>query len=127
MRYTIALVCSIIFLLLLAGCTDATDQRQLSIDEFLAALESNGLTVGDKSNKAYGLIMAVDGTGVEVSDDTLEVYQYDTTIKSGEEAIKMWQAEGIMGQPVIVNKNLLIIKKEKHSKWDRVVSIFNDL
>ena len=127
MRYTTTFICSVFLLLLLSGCTNAADQHQLSIGEFLSALELNGLKVGEKSDKAYGLIMAVDGTGVKVNDESLEVYQYDTTIKSGKEAIKKWNAEGIMGQPVIVNKNLLIIKKPKHPEWERIVDIFNGL
>lgn len=127
MRSAIAVVCSIFLLILLYGCTEAADQRQLSIDEFLSTLELNGLKVGEKSIKAYGLIMAIDGTGVKVNDESLEVYQYDTTIKSGKDAIKKWEVEGIMGQPVIVNRNLLIIKKPKHPEWQRIVNVFNDL
>ena len=58
--------------------------------------------------------MATDGYSMKINSDSMEIYQFNTTIKSGREVIEKWEKEGCMGQVVIVNKNLMMFIDEKH-------------
>ncbi len=119
-----------IFVLLIstsAGCSNAKGGKQLTIENFIKALQSNGISIGKRSEKAYGLLMATDGYRIDVNDGSIEVYQFDTTIKSGKEAIEKWEKEGCMGHPVVVNKNLMMGSNEKHENWKEIIHVFNSL
>jgi len=124
-------VCRIYFLIVLSiilfGCGNTQNDKQLTIEDFTKALESNGMSIGEKSVKMSGLIMATDGYRIDVNGDSIEVYQFDTTIKSGKEAIEKWKKEGIMGHPVIVNKNLMMFVDKKHKNWKEIDHVFNTL
>ena len=123
--------CRIFFVVMLSaflfGCGNSQDDKQLTIESFTEVLESNGIYVGEKIDKWYALLMATDGYGIDVNGGQIEVYQFDTTIQSGKDAIEKWKKEGFMGQPVIVNKNLMMFANKKHKDWKEIVHIFNRL
>ncbi len=117
----------VFFSIILIGCGITQNRKQITIETFTNALESNGMSIGERSEKLYGLLMAIDGYGIEVNGDFIEVYQFDTTIKSGKEAIEKWNKEGFMGQPVIVRKNLMMFLNKNHKNWKQIENIFNSL
>lgn len=123
--------CRIFFVVMLLaflfGCGNSQGDKQLTIESFTEALESNGISIGKKSEKMYRLLMATDGYGIDVNGEYIEVYQFDTTIQSGKDAIEKWKKEGFMGQPVIVNKNLMMFADKKHKDWKEIFHIFNSL
>ena len=85
------------------------------------------MVVGEKKEKIYQLLMAVDGCAFDVDGDSIEIYQFDTTIESGKQMIKRLATKGYMGHTVITNKNLMIFADKKHKDWDRIVKVFNGL
>lgn len=113
--------------IILYGCGNTQGDAQLTIEDFTVALESNGMSVGEKSDKMFALLMATDGYGIEVNGDSIEVYQFDTTIKSGIEAIEKWKTEGFMGQSVVVTKNLMMFPDMKHKDWKEIARVFGSL
>ena len=100
---------------------------QLQLTDVTDALTNSGMTIGEKREKLYQMIQAIDGYGVEVNGDVILVYQFDTTISSGRDAIDKWKRDGVGGQPVVVNKNLMLAVDLKHKDWGSILSIFNSL
>jgi len=99
-----AIVFAAIVLLVIVISIPEFTNKQLTIEEFTKALQSNGMHLGEKTDKWHGLLRATRGYGIDVNGDSIEIYQFDTTIKSGKKAIEKWKEEGYMGQPVVVNK-----------------------
>lgn len=115
----------VVFLFSVAGCGSSNEQLQLT--DFTNALANSGMTIGEKREKLYQMLQAVNGYGVEVNGDVILVYQFDTTISSGRDALDKWKRDGVMGQAVVVNKNLMLFVDLKHKDWDSILSIFNSL
>jgi hypothetical protein len=109
------------------GCSNLKDDKQLTIDIFTKALASNGMSLGKKTEKMYGLLMATDGYSIDVNGESIEIYQFNTTIKSGKDAIENWKNEGYMGHSVVVNRNLMLFTNNKHKNWEEIIKVFNEL
>ena len=104
-----------------------SEQKQLTIADFVASLSAHGLPIEKKSEKFYGMIMANDGMGLTIAGDEIEVYQFDTSITSGQDALENLKKTGLMGQKVMVNRNLLIVPDPKHPKWAQIEAVFSGL
>lgn len=119
----------LIISMLIGGCGKAdengTSEQSIHAQDFLASMEKNGLRLGKKREKMFGLIGAVEGFAIEVNGDLIEVYEYDTTIKSGRDLLRKFSTEGMMGQAAIAHKNLLLIRDQKHADWEKILNIFN--
>ena len=110
---------------LIFGCKSSN--VQLEITDYLNVLENDGMSIGEKNPKLFHMIQAVDGYGVEINGDTIEIYKFDTTITSGRDAIEKWKHDGIMGRPVVVRKNLMLFVDKKHEDWNFILENFNSL
>ena len=92
-----------ITLVLLSNISFAADQ--LEIQDYLVELKNQGFSLGKKQEKMYQFLMASDGFGIEVNGENIEIYEYDTSITSGKEALVKIEKDGFMGHGVIVHKN----------------------
>ena len=108
---------------IICACSFA-EQKQLTISDFESKLESTGMKLGKKSEKEYRMLQAVDGYAIEIEGSRIEIYQFDTSIESGESALNRWKEEGIVGLKPVVNRNLMIFSPKKHPKWKEIKSIF---
>ena len=111
--------------ILLVSCSNSNEQ--LSISELTKTLESKGMKVSNKSEMMFQLIMASDGYSIDINGEGIEIYQFDTTIKSGREALDKLKKEGFMGQKIIAHKNLVIFQNIKHEKWNDILNILKEL
>jgi hypothetical protein len=113
------------FLIVLIGCSDA--EKPKVINDYLVALEHQGVSIGKKQEKIYQLIMATDGFSIQINDASIEIYQFDLSVGSGRAALANVIENGLMGKAVITNKNLVLLKNEKHKDWDKLNKIFQSI
>jgi hypothetical protein len=117
----------LIFIILMASSLSSFSKEQLEIKDYLGALEKEGYSLGKKHEKMYQFLMASDGFAIELNGSKIEIYEFDTTITSGKNALEKIKKDGFMGKGLIVNKNLAIMKNKKHEDWEKLKAIFNAL
>ncbi len=110
-------------------------------DELLKVVDhfrENGLDVGERHPKAFGLLDAIAGFGVEVEGNEVELYLFDLdngdpeTIDNLEEARStgmFWFDVMEMDIPVVVNKNIMLTGLEygtfyEHPAKDTIIEVF---
>src|SRR5690625_4917062 len=123
---TIAQTLAILLLFTFAGCSPAVD-RQLTISDFREALREAGLPVGEPEEMFYEMVQASDGAALPVGARSIEVYQYDTTIRSGKEAHDAIREGGLMGRRVIAHENLILLPAPDHDHWTEILAVFESL
>lgn len=101
--------------------------EEIKIKDYFDLLDKQGYDIGRTQKKHYQFLMAIDGYGVVVDGSMVEVYQFDLTIKTGKEALVKLKNDGFMGNGFIINKNLALMKKIKHPKWDKLKNVFLSL
>lgn len=98
-------------LLLASSC----GEKSLSLQSYEKALLTAGIQIGPKEAQQFQLIGAKNGYGFSVEGDSrcsdqylcrCEVYEFDTSIESGREALAAIKREGLMGIRMEFNKNL---------------------
>ena len=99
----------------------------LEIEDFFNLTVTNGYELGAKHEKMYQFLMATDGYGRDINGISLEVYKYDLSVQSGKDAIRRIEKEGFMGTGVVVNQNLMLLKKETHPNWTDLKNLFLSL
>lgn len=101
-------------LLLISSC----GEKAFTLDDYEKALSTAGIRRGPKEPQLYQLIGAKNGYGFSVEGDSrcsseylcrCEVFEYDTSIGSGREALATYKKEGFMGTRGEFNKNLTIM------------------
>ena len=117
----------------LSGCDDLSDAVSrgpaLSIQMFRDAISTHGLNLERESEKMYGLIGAIDGYGMTVGQCRVEIYEFDTTIKSGRDALARLVEDGVNGRRAAQNKNLALLYhcKPDNSDYAKVSEILYSL
>ncbi len=101
---------------------DVTNQ----LDALVGYFESNGYTIGEKTVKAYEMVEAVDGFGIEVNGENVEFYLY----KPDSEALKGIQSTGSYDMdgfviPSLANGNIVMMAHDRHGEKDKIVETFN--
>lgn len=98
-------------LLLATSCGEKT----LTLEGYEKNLASAGVTTGPKEPQSAPLIGAKRGYGFSLKGDRncteenlcrCEIYEFDTSIKSGRDALATIKKEGLMGTRLEFNRNL---------------------
>ena len=121
-KYLLLLLTSII-----CSCGESSSPKELSLGDFTSALETNEFALGEKEEKIFAMLQAVDGFSIPVNGQKVEIYQFDTSITSGREALERIKKDGFIGRAVTANGNIVIFNNPKHKDWDRIVKIFTEL
>jgi hypothetical protein len=107
-----------------------------SFDPVLKALKDNGYTVGTPDTQLYQMIGAIDGIGVDVNDNGIELYKYDQSkipdaMKENFEKAKTSEIfdEGDPKGSAIVNGNIMIVfpGPDVHPEKEKITKIFKAL
>lgn len=107
-------------------------EKPLTLQQYEKALATAGLRTGDKESKIAAVIGAKNGYGFSYEDDSrcaednpcyCEVYEFDTSIESGREAMATLKKEGFWGQKFEFNKNLGIFCPGDSSQDQKAVSV----
>ena len=82
---------------------------QITLNNYYEELSANGHDVGDKSEKLFQLVGAIDGEGFVVDGSSCEAYEFDLTTESGKNSLQKVKEDGFLGiaYPEI-NKNLAV-------------------
>jgi hypothetical protein len=132
-RVTLLFVLSLTLIFTVIGCSSDTGAEAKSLADVVDHLKESGLDVGDVETKAYEMLGAVDGFGIAVEGETIELYQFDPN--SDDEVSKKNLADGkSIGKmsaagfsfPAKVNGNFALIGYDTHPKKDEIVKIFEE-
>jgi hypothetical protein len=107
-----------------------TEQKD-PLASVLEYFQEKGFKIGEKSSKAFDMIGAVNGFGVEINGHEIELYQYDLD-KASEETKKNLESvreNGMMSMdgfsfPAILNGDILLVKYDEHPDGDKIAAAF---
>ena len=116
-----------VFSVFIGACGSSDDAAQLTIEQFSSELKNNGMKIGEQPEKAFSLLQATNGLAITVNDERIEVYQYNTTEKTGREALGKYKKDGLMGRKLIVRKNLILVPMQRHANWQQIKEIFEKM
>ena len=111
--------------LVLAACADPP--RHVDIDAFERSLDAGGLEVTAQRAYLSAPIDAIDGRGLRVAGDWIEVYEFDLCVRSGREGIRRVTDAGIRDRAVVRRHNLVLVVHEQHPGWDEIQERFEAL
>ena len=132
------LILLVLFLgmIVLTGCSKE-ETKQLKVQDFKNALESNGLVVTEEIPKAAGMVGAEEGYGYKINGVNIEVYQFNerNNEELAKENIKKAKDEGKIVMPsfgnytfdAVYNKGLALTSYDKHPDAEKIISIFKGL
>ena len=121
-------------LLLTASC--AGGEKPLTLDGYRKALAAAGVVTGPQEPQLFQLIGASAGYGFSLTGDSrctsenlcrCEVYEFDTSIKSGREALAAIKKDGVMGTRLDFNKNLGIFCQGDSERGKRAISVLMEM
>jgi hypothetical protein len=121
---TVDMIKNIFAVMVLTFLTELAYAEDLTIDHYLDALASENFVLGERQEKLFQLLMAVDGFAIKINNEFIEIYQFDTGNESGKTALEHLSTYGFMGQSILPNNNLGLIKKTTHPDWNRLEAIF---
>lgn len=103
-------------------------EHQLAIDDFVAALTAKKLPYEQKQRgEGCGLVGASDCVDLSYYTGDVEVFQFDTSVTTGKDAMEALKKNGLMGQKCYFNKNLAIVHFNNVPKWEQINSTFSGL
>ena len=111
-------------------------EKPLTLQQYEKALASAGVRTGSKEPQAAALIGAKSGYGFSLEGDSrcteenlcrCEVYEFDTSIGSGREALATIKKEGLMGTKLEFNKNLGIFCQGDSPQGTRAISVLKGM
>lgn len=117
-----------VFVLALIACTKGNNNK--SISDLVAHLKASGVPVGQQSTKQYAFIGAVDGCGLEIGGQEVEIYKFDTNDSSQRKILDKVKKEGtftVMGftVPAKVNGSFLILNYQDNPNIDALLKAFS--
>lgn len=106
-----------------------TEKSRLTnvVDHF----RSQGLSVGKITPKAYEMLGAIDGFGIEVEGEQIELYLFDLAT-ADEDTLKQLDSARTFGKmsmsgitfPVIMNDGITLTRFDEHDEKDKIIEIF---
>jgi predicted sugar kinase len=110
-----------------SGSAEASDNEsvaQKTLPELYEHFEKSGIIIKEKNIKHGSLIGATSGKSLRIGEGAVEVYQYNLSIESGEEALARLKKRGVMGSAAIVNGNLVLLDTPDHPQWKEIKAAF---
>lgn len=86
-----------------------------------------GLEVTARRTYLSAPIDAIDGRGLRVAGDWIEVYEFDLCVRSGREGIQRVTGQGVRGRAVMRRHNLVLVVHEQHPRWEGIQERFEAL
>jgi len=99
----------------------------LTMDQVLSAFRGAGFRNVEYKPKISTLIGAEDGGAVSLDGESVEVYIFATDITSGREALERLQKDGLMGQRMLVRKNVGMLEAKRNRQWEKIKAAFEAL
>jgi ABC-type glycerol-3-phosphate transport system substrate-binding protein len=106
MKKSLMAISLILSILLISACSNQTAAKPKHLDDVVAYFKDKGFTVGDKQEKEYTMIGAVDGFAITIDGIQVELYEYDKADNSYLENIKRTRKLGDLN--AVVNDRFLL-------------------
>ena len=102
--------------------------NQITFNNYYEKLSAKGHDVGDKSEKLFQLVGAIDGEGFVVDGSSCEAYEFDLTTESGKNSLQKVKEDGFLGiaYPEI-NKNLAVHCSDKGNGTKAVYKVLKGM
>jgi len=113
------LVVGIGIIFLLGGCGRGKETEIITthtLEDVENILKNNGFSVSPREEKFYEMLGASNGCVVRVNGELVELYIFNTTTKSGVEALQKLKEEGFMGQGFSFHNNIAFKAPEEISR-----------
>lgn len=102
-----------------------------TLDDVVEHFRGQGLAIGEKIFKVYDMIGAIDGFGIEVEGEEIELYMFDPAAADSEtlEQLESAKTKGQMSMsgfvfPVTMNGNIMLTRYDEHSEKERIIEAF---
>lgn len=133
-------------LILITGC-GATDKsvnkdevkqetnipKEKGLADVVQYFKSQGFKVGEVKTKAFDMLGAIDGFGIDVDGEQIELYIFDPNKANDETKKNLDDAEKIgkfsafgMSIPVIKNGNIILMRYSEHSNKEKIIQTFKN-
>lgn len=129
-----ALLISVLLVTLLlnaCGSSTSTPTEKRGLADVVDYFRAQGLEVGEVVTKAYGMIGAVDGFGIYIEGDEVELYLFDPkradekTLNNLEDARRIGKFSAIgFSFPVLMNGNIMLTRYDEHPNKQRITRLF---
>ena len=87
----------------------ACGSSSVSLDDYFEAVDSSGSRITNYRQKFFTMVGAIDGLGFNLDGERCEAYEFDLDTRSGKNALERAKTDGLMGRPVAVHKNLMVL------------------
>lgn len=130
MKRVIASLLVVIMVLSLTAC--GQEIPKYSLNDIVENFKTNGLEIGEKSEKIFALIGAKDGYSIQLNGEKVELYEYDPDSKEDLTKTSLKTAEegyiDMVGTKVnvILNGNIVLAGYDDHPDKDKIIELFKN-
>ena len=112
---------------------EVKQEQSKSLSGIVNHFKDNGFIVGDVHTKAFEMLGAVDGFGIDVDGEQIEFYLFDRT-SANEETLKNLEDAEVLGKinmsgfsiPAKINEDIILLRYDEHPNKDKVIETFNN-
>jgi hypothetical protein len=103
-----------------------------ALADIVENFKTNGVTIGEKSDKMFALIGAKDGYSIQLNGEKVELYEYDPDSKAKLTKTNLKTAKDgyidMVGTKINVtlNGNIVLANYDDHPDKDKLVELFKN-
>ncbi|WP_059170509.1 hypothetical protein [Bacillus sp. FJAT-27445] len=95
--------------------------------ELISYFKSSGFTIGEVKEKAFEMLGAKDGFGIEINGHEVEFYEFDVNAENLKEA----ESKGTVSMdqisfPVLLNGSIILVHAQYHPDKESLINTFNN-
>ncbi|WP_316568929.1 hypothetical protein [Neobacillus sp. YIM B06451] len=95
--------------------------------DLISYFKSSGFTIGEVKEKAFEMLGAKDGFGIEINGHEVEFYEFDANAENLKEA----ESKGTVSMdgisfPVLLNGNVILVHAQYHPDKENLINTFNN-
>ena len=110
---------------------EVNGEEEIRLETVVDYFKKQGLEVGEVTMKAFEMMGAVDGFGIDVEGEQIELYLFDPETANEETLANLEDARSVgkfsmsgFSFSVIMNGNILLTRYGEHSEKDRILEVF---
>ncbi len=105
--------------------------KPVTLTDVVRYFKEQGLEVGEIVTKAFSMMGAVDGFGIYIEGEQIELYLFDPETADDETLRNLQDAQSIgkfsafgFSFPVVMNGDIMLTRYDEHTQKDRIIKIF---
>lgn len=113
----------VLSILLITACSNQAAAKPKHLNDVVSYFKEKGFTVGEKSEKAYQMIGAIDGFAITINDQQVELYEFgpkqsNATLDQAKETGKF------ANSTAVVNGNFMMVDYKNNAEVDKAFKEF---